>query len=136
MNEKVTLYIGTHNDTGLKYFGKTHSSETIKKMSLAKLGKTLSEEHKLKISKNSKSSLKETRDKMSKSHLGFRHSEESKKKMSEISMGKIISEDHKQKMRDGNAKRPIRICPHCSKEGKGGNMTRFHFDNCKNKKEN
>lgn len=23
------------------------------------------------------------------------------------------------------------ICPHCQKEGKGPNMTRYHFDNCK-----
>lgn len=25
----------------------------------------------------------------------------------------------------------IVCCPHCGKEGSGGNMTRFHFDNCK-----
>lgn len=25
------------------------------------------------------------------------------------------------------------ICPHCNKEGKGGNMSRYHFDNCKRK---
>lgn len=24
-------------------------------------------------------------------------------------------------------------CPHCNKEGSGPNMTRYHFDNCKNK---
>lgn len=29
--------------------------------------------------------------------------------------------------------RPIRICPHCNKEGRSGAMTRFHFDNCKQK---
>jgi hypothetical protein len=27
----------------------------------------------------------------------------------------------------------IRICPWCGKEGSGGNMTKYHFDNCKNK---
>jgi len=26
------------------------------------------------------------------------------------------------------------ICPHCNLKGKGGNMTRYHFDNCKFKK--
>ena len=26
-----------------------------------------------------------------------------------------------------------RTCPHCNKTGKGSNMTRYHFDNCKNK---
>lgn len=25
----------------------------------------------------------------------------------------------------------LRVCPHCGKEGKGGNMSRYHFDNCK-----
>ena len=25
----------------------------------------------------------------------------------------------------------IKKCPHCGKEGSGGNMTRYHFDNCK-----
>jgi predicted GIY-YIG superfamily endonuclease/predicted Zn-ribbon and HTH transcriptional regulator len=24
-----------------------------------------------------------------------------------------------------------KVCPHCGTEGKGGNMTRYHFDNCK-----
>ena len=28
-----------------------------------------------------------------------------------------------------------RICPHCGKIGKGPNMTRYHFDNCKVKGE-
>ena len=25
----------------------------------------------------------------------------------------------------------VLTCPHCAKEGKGGNMTRYHFNNCK-----
>lgn len=29
-----------------------------------------------------------------------------------------------------------KVCPHCGIIGKGGNMTRFHFDNCKNKEQN
>lgn len=28
----------------------------------------------------------------------------------------------------------IKTCPHCNTEGSGGNMTRYHFENCKNKK--
>lgn len=34
-------------------------------------------------------------------------------------------------MREAKAKEPIRVCPHCGAEGKGGNMTRYHFNNCK-----
>lgn len=26
---------------------------------------------------------------------------------------------------------PLRTCPHCGTQGKGGNMTRYHFDGCK-----
>lgn len=26
-----------------------------------------------------------------------------------------------------------KVCPHCGTEGKGGNMSRYHFDNCKKK---
>ena len=38
--------------------------------------------------------------------------------------------------RSGEVKRAKRVykkatCPHCNKEGAGGNMTRYHFDNCK-----
>ena len=29
---------------------------------------------------------------------------------------------------------PKVICPHCGKEGGGGAMRQYHFDNCKNKK--
>jgi hypothetical protein len=37
------------------------------------------------------------------------------------------------KRKQDQAKRnyPVRICPHCGVSGKGGNMTRFHFSNCK-----
>ncbi len=31
-------------------------------------------------------------------------------------------------------KRQVVVCPHCSVEGGGGNMRRYHFDNCKVKK--
>lgn len=32
-----------------------------------------------------------------------------------------------------SAPRKSYTCPHCSKEGRGGNMKRYHFDNCKRK---
>lgn len=40
----------------------------------------------------------------------------------------IDSEKRKQAMK---GKRAIVKCPHCGKEGGGGNMRRYHFDNCK-----
>ena len=36
-----------------------------------------------------------------------------------------------ERMKITMANLPLLICPHCEKEGKGSNMTRWHFDNCK-----
>jgi len=47
---------------------------------------------------------------------GITHSEESNKSRSETFKNK-----------------PITVCPHCGKQGKGNVMFRYHFTNCKNK---
>ena len=54
---------------------------------------------------------------------------EYKKKMS----GKQI--EVAKRLRDEGFKRNLKLiqCPHCGREGKGGNMTRYHFDKCKHK---
>jgi hypothetical protein len=36
-----------------------------------------------------------------------------------------------ERMKITMANLPLRICPHCNKEGKGSNMIRWHFENCK-----
>lgn len=46
--------------------------------------------------------------------------------------GKKQNQKVKEKMKELWKKRPNLICPHCNKSGKS-NMTRYHFDNCKNK---
>lgn len=44
------------------------------------------------------------------------------------------SEDHKKRIGDANRKPKERVeCPHCHLVGGKSNMTRWHFDNCKNK---
>jgi len=60
----------------------------------------------------------ETRQKMSISHLGEKNH----------FFGKKHTEENIKKMRIPRKKV---ICPHCSLEGAGGNMTRYHFDKCK-----
>ena len=62
----------------------------------------------------------ETREKIKISLTGLKHSEETRKKMSEARKGK---------------KKNFKTitCPMCGKEGKGPNMSRYHFNNCKNK---
>jgi len=71
--------------------------------------------------------------------LGHRHSEETKKKMSETRKGKSTAKKGQPAWNKGipNPRKgmPLRIvtCPHCGKEGAGGSMKRYHFDNCKEK---
>lgn len=56
---------------------------------------------------------------------GTKHTDEALEKMR-----KPRSEEGKMNMRGPREKR---TCPHCGKEGAGGNMGRYHFDNCKSK---
>lgn len=48
--------------------------------------------------------------------------------------GQSHTEEGRRKISEGikaGWDRPIQTCPHCGKQGKGGGMTRWHFDNCK-----
>jgi hypothetical protein len=96
-------------------FGKILSLETKKKLS------DLAKERKgYKNSFYGKTHSKETKEKIRKSVTGFKHSKETKEKMSAL---------HKGKKKNNK----LVICIYCNREGSGPNMTRYHFDNCKNK---
>jgi len=41
-------------------------------------------------------------------------------------------EQRTKKMQAMRGKRQLVTCPHCGKEGGGGNMRRYHFDRCRN----
>lgn len=89
-------------------YGKKHNQETKEKMRVAKLGKprgSYSEEHKEKI------------------------------RLSQV--GRVFTEEHRNKLRLAKIgeTRMIKIvsCPHCNKQGGESGMTRYHFDNCKDK---
>jgi len=115
--------------------GKKASDETRKKISEARLGKKASDETRKKISEAGMGRIvtKATRDKLSKAMTGKKISEETKKKISESNTGKKMSEDainNYKKSRIG-MKYKESECPHCGKVGGGGNMMRYHFDNCK-----
>lgn len=76
---------------------------------------------------------------------GYKHSEETKHKMREAQVGKVIPEDQKRKMSDAAKKRKVQAwtgkklptteCPHCGKIGAIQQMGRWHFDNCKTRKD-
>jgi len=61
----------------------------------------------------------------------MKKSNETRQKIGDAQRGVPKSEEAKANMRKAKALESIRICPHCGKKGKGGNMTRYHFDNCK-----
>lgn len=96
------------------------------------------EEHKRKISEAHKGKPKPwlIGSKHGAGNAGKPKTEEHKKNISLGKTGKTrepFSEEWKQALRDAKARQPIKTCPHCGLEGKGPNMTRYHFDNCKGK---
>jgi len=89
-------------------------------------GKTLSEEHKKKLSEAAK-----TR----KTRIPIKHSAETKQLLSSLWKSTTRSAEDRKKISDGQRgkKRKIVTCPHCGKSGGNNGMTKWHFDNCKNK---
>jgi hypothetical protein len=84
----------------------------------------------------------ETRQKMSDARKGMKlgpHSDESKQKISDANKGKPSPKKGiptgKKGVPNGKQKNPAPKveCPHCGLVGRISNMTRHHFDNCKEK---
>lgn len=139
-------------------YGKHHTEESKKiiseKTSLKLKGRIFSEDHKRKISeaKKGKSTFekgighKQRFINIYGDKLGSEKYEKFIKKQSEAKIGKksiykrksvSLTEEHKNKLSNSlrGIKHKMKIikCDHCGLEGKGGNMTRYHFDNCKQK---
>jgi len=53
------------------------------------------------------------------------------KGMTSPKKGTTLSEETKAKMRKPRGKQELVTCPHCAKTGGVSNMTRWHFNNCK-----
>lgn len=96
-------------DGGDTFSGKKHSKETRAKMSLK-----AKEDHLL----NPRTHKEETKRKISKTQMGKKQPESQKRKVSAALTG-LVRQEY--------------TCPHCNKVGRGGNMMRYHFDNCKRK---
>ncbi len=94
------------------------SGETRKKISEANMGRVPSEE---------------TRKKISEANTGKKNSEETRKKISEANTGKKMSKEAVERLIKSKTgmKYIESVCPHCEIIGRGGNMKRYHFDNCK-----
>jgi hypothetical protein len=119
-------------------YGKQHTEETRNKISESSIGKVITDETRKKISEANKGKKisNETRKKISEVKTGVKRgefSEEWKKKISEANKGKKMSDEAIENFiiaRTG-IKYIESECPHCGKIGGGGNMKRYHFENCK-----
>lgn len=70
-------------------------------------------------------------------NFGKNLSSETKTKIKNTLTGYLHSDVTKQKMKDSANNKPYIECPHCSMKSKsGGNMNRYHFNNCKFKGDN
>lgn len=105
--------------------------EVAKKISEAKKGK--------KNSKVSEYAKQKTGEKNA--FYGKKHTSEFKEKMRQLKTGVRLSESHKENLKLAMLNRlpydykdKQQTCPYCGLIGGGGNMKRYHFDNCKSLK--
>lgn len=112
------------NAISVAHTGKIVSEETREKLAECKRGKPVSNTTKEKIANSM------TGDK---NHFyGKKHTDETKEKLREPK-----TNEHKEKLKDSLLTNfPKRECPYCNLIGSGTAMNRYHFDNCKNRKDN
>lgn len=154
IHRKITSYVHTNKKVsdetrlllskskkGKKGKSYPHSPETKKKISEANKGKIITDETKKKLSEAGKGKIIsiEARIKISLSKKGKKRkpfSDEWKMNLSNSKRGKTMSPEAKLKLikTKTGMKYKERVCPHCNIKGGGGNMLRYHFDNCKQKK--
>lgn len=125
------------------------SDETKNKISAAKIGAKLTKQHKDNIrqgmlnrpcSDETKAKLSQASKGISRRGAGFKLSDVTKDRMSKAKQGKNlgIPLSEKTRIKIGLAHKGRQqaksICPHCGTIGGNTGMTRWHFDNCKQRK--
>lgn len=119
--------------------GRKHTEQSKRNMSNGQKGKIYSDEARKNMS-NGQKGYKKTDEHIQKiidANTGQKRTEEQRLKCATYGMkDKKHSEETKEKMRIAAKGRKFEnvICPHCGTIGAGGNMTRYHFDNCKHLK--
>lgn len=112
------------------------SAESLMKISETSKGRAKTLEQRRRLSEKVRGENNHMYGKKGELHpkFGKQHifSEEHKRKLSEAKLGRKYTEEHKATMRVPKGPQELRTCPHCNKMG-GNAMTRWHFDNCKNK---
>lgn len=115
-------------DGGEGASGCIRSEETKAKMSAARKGTTGE-----KAPWYGKHHSDKTKAKMSDNMKGKKNPQYGKFGENSLSYGRNHSEETRRKLSDIKQALPIVECPYCRKQGKGSNMTRYHFQNCKHR---
>jgi len=119
--------------TGIKR--KPFTCDHIRKLSEAKAGRILNDQHRQKIAASIAAYARTdlARQKVSMVHSGAKRSDETRARISQALAGKPKSAEHSAKSaaaQRGKAQ-PVVVCPNCGKQGGKPIMARYHFDNCK-----
>jgi hypothetical protein len=125
------MTFGKHHENSKRYgwLRRKHSEaigEVIGKYWRGRKREKFSEQHKQRISAGQLGKIRGA------------HSADHKAKLSEAHRGKTLTQEHREKLSKaklGIKRAPYaeKICPHCGYTGRGGAMSRWHFDNCKEK---
>lgn len=115
------------------FFGKTHSDETKDFISRHNSGMHPFKNERTGEIRRMSSEEANLSDEWVGINKGMIQSEEAKKKVSQFQKGRPKSEETRARMKISaqNRKYESKICPHCGKEGKGPNMSRYHFEKCR-----
>ena len=130
---KSTSQLGEKNHR----FGENCSEKHKKQISDAHTGRIKSEAERKAISDGlvGHTVSEETRKKISEGNKGKTVSTETRAAMSAAKVGRVCSEEIREKISKAHEGMLYeeRTCIHCLLKGRGPNMTRYHFDNCKHK---
>lgn len=121
---------GSAKRNNLTFKGFVHSAQAKEKISKSSTGRTASAE---------------TRQKLSQNNFARRNPEK-QKLHARLAAARPKSDEHKEKIRqralitrsgvkNAGKKKPVVECPHCKKIGSVNTMSRWHFANCKQKKD-
>lgn len=140
LKECYNIAPGGQGGNTTKYFSEEENKQISLKISKAHKGKTVSLETREKMSLAKQNMSDETKKKISENCFkrnNIPHSEETKALMSEKAKIRCLSEEYRLKLSAATKgkKKKEYICPYCQKVGRGGNMKRYHFENCKEKKQ-
>ena len=118
------------------WWGRKHTEETKRKIALSKLGRKMPQC----ANKGKANGMYGVKGKDHPT-WGYKHSAETRKRMSEAkkdyvpwNVGKPHSESTRKNISQALKNKPKISCPHCGKVGGEGNMKRYHYDNCKQKR--